>query len=98
MQTVTPKPLFALSLGDIIKGEPSATDDFTAQIEKHLGNRAPEDVRRLILTASGGPFRGWSREQIAEALSGNLCRCTGYLQIFESVEEAARRIREGEVG
>jgi carbon-monoxide dehydrogenase small subunit len=36
-----------------------------------------------------------SREQIAEALSGNLCRCTGYLQIFESVEEAARRIREG---
>ena len=38
-----------------------------------------------------------TREQIAEALSGNLCRCTGYLQIFESVEEAARRIREGEV-
>jgi len=38
-----------------------------------------------------------SREQIKEALSGNLCRCTGYLQILESVEEAARRIREGEV-
>jgi aerobic-type carbon monoxide dehydrogenase small subunit (CoxS/CutS family) len=32
-----------------------------------------------------------TREQIAEALSGNLCRCTGYLQIFEAVEEAARR-------
>ncbi len=31
-----------------------------------------------------------SREEIAEALSGNLCRCTGYQQIFESVEQAAR--------
>jgi len=30
-----------------------------------------------------------TREEIAEALSGNLCRCTGYLQIFEAVEEAA---------
>jgi len=30
-----------------------------------------------------------SRAEIAEALSGNLCRCTGYLQIFEAVEEAA---------
>ncbi len=31
-----------------------------------------------------------SRERITEAISGNLCRCTGYQQIFESVEEAAR--------
>jgi 1-deoxy-D-xylulose-5-phosphate reductoisomerase len=30
------------------------------------GGRA-EEVRRLILTASGGPFRGWSREQLAGA-------------------------------
>jgi len=36
-----------------------------------------------------------SRERIKEALSGNLCRCTGYLQIFEAVEEAARVLREG---
>jgi len=35
-----------------------------------------------------------SREQIREALSGNLCRCTGYLQIYESVEEAMLKIRE----
>ena len=32
------------------------------------------------------------REQIREALSGILCRCTGYQQIFESVEEAILRI------
>ena len=32
-----------------------------------------------------------SRERIREALSGNLCRCTGYLQIFEAVEAAANK-------
>jgi carbon-monoxide dehydrogenase small subunit len=35
-----------------------------------------------------------SRERIKEALSGNLCRCTGYQQIWESVEAAARAMRE----
>src|SRR5499427_4556992 len=32
-----------------------------------------------------------SRERIKEAISGNLCRCTGYQQIYESIEEGARR-------
>jgi len=34
-----------------------------------------------------------TREQIADALSGNLCRCTGYLQIFEAVEAAAKDLK-----
>ncbi|MDQ1409068.1 MAG: aerobic carbon-monoxide dehydrogenase small subunit [Acidobacteriaceae bacterium] len=29
--------------------------------------------------------------EIREGLSGNLCRCTGYMQIFEAVADAARR-------
>ena len=32
-----------------------------------------------------------SRDRIREALSGNLCRCTGYLQIIDAVEAAAAR-------
>jgi carbon-monoxide dehydrogenase small subunit len=31
-----------------------------------------------------------STDEIREGLSGNLCRCTGYAQIFEAVAEAAR--------
>lgn len=30
-------------------------------------------------------------EEVREGLAGNLCRCTGYLQIIEAVMEAARR-------
>jgi len=36
-----------------------------------------------------------SRAEIREALSGVLCRCTGYLQIFEAVEEAGRKLAAG---
>lgn len=32
-----------------------------------------------------------SPDQIREGLAGNLCRCTGYMRIFEAVAEAARR-------
>jgi aerobic-type carbon monoxide dehydrogenase small subunit (CoxS/CutS family) len=34
-----------------------------------------------------------TRDDIAEALSGQLCRCTGYLQIYDAVESAGRVLR-----
>lgn len=41
---------------------------------------------KALLDAEPNP----TRERICEALSGNLCRCTGYLQIVEAVEAAAK--------
>ena len=35
-------------------------------------------------------------EEIREAMSGNLCRCTGYQQIVDAIELAARRMAQGE--
>ena len=37
------------------------------------------------------------RDEIKEALSGNLCRCTGYIKIYEAVELAAARVRGDEM-
>jgi carbon-monoxide dehydrogenase small subunit len=34
-----------------------------------------------------------TRDEIKDALSGNLCRCTGYIKIYEAVELAAARLR-----
>ncbi len=44
---------------------------------------------KALLTDNPAP----SRETIKEALAGNLCRCTGYIKIYEAVELAAARMR-----
>jgi carbon-monoxide dehydrogenase small subunit len=34
-----------------------------------------------------------TREEIKQALSGNLCRCTGFMKIYDAVETAAEQLR-----
>jgi len=41
---------------------------------------------RALLDRNPNP----SEDEISEALVGNLCRCTGYIRIIESIKEAAR--------
>jgi carbon-monoxide dehydrogenase small subunit len=36
-----------------------------------------------------------TRDEIKKALAGNLCRCTGYKQIFEAIEAAAKELTKG---
>jgi len=36
-----------------------------------------------------------TEDEIREAIDGNICRCTGYEKIIESVEEAAKKMSSG---
>ena len=47
---------------------------------------------KALLDATARP----TRDEIAHAISGNLCRCTGYTAIYEAIEKAA--LREGGAG
>ena len=46
-------------------GQIVPVDSEHSTIAQCLRGGAPEEVRRLVLTASGGPFRGWSRDRLA---------------------------------
>ncbi|MBS1968305.1 MAG: (2Fe-2S)-binding protein, partial [Chloroflexi bacterium SZAS-1] len=35
-----------------------------------------------------------SEDEIRHAISGNLCRCTGYVKIVEAIQYAAAKLRE----
>ena len=48
-------------------GELVPVDSEHSAILQCIGGRPGEQVRRLVLTASGGPFREWSTERIAAA-------------------------------
>lgn len=50
-------------------------------------------VAHALLSGNPAP----SREQIVDAISGNLCRCTGYGQIVEAIELAAERLQAANI-
>ena len=39
-----------------------------------------------------------TRDEVAEALASNLCRCTGYTKIVDAIVEASERMAEKEAG
>jgi 1-deoxy-D-xylulose-5-phosphate reductoisomerase len=55
---------------DLIKGEPERllpVDSEHAALAQALRGERREDLKRVIITGSGGPFRGWTRGELAKA-------------------------------
>src|SRR6266516_4768053 len=55
---------------DLIKGEPERlvpVDSEHAALAQCMRGERREDLKRVIITGSGGPFRGWSRDDLAKA-------------------------------
>ena len=55
---------------DLIKGEPERllpVDSEHAALAQAMRGERREDLKRVILTGSGGPFRGWTRSELAKA-------------------------------
>jgi carbon-monoxide dehydrogenase small subunit len=48
---------------------------------------------KALLDSSADP----TRQEIRDAIAGNLCRCTGYAKMIDAIQEAARELR-GETG
>jgi len=46
------------------EGELVPVDSEHSAILQCLGGEDPDQIQRLVITASGGPFRGWSRERL----------------------------------
>jgi 1-deoxy-D-xylulose-5-phosphate reductoisomerase len=55
---------------DLVKGEPERllpVDSEHAALALALRHERREDLKRVVLTGSGGPFRGWTRAELAKA-------------------------------
>jgi 1-deoxy-D-xylulose-5-phosphate reductoisomerase len=55
---------------DLVKGEPDRlvpVDSEHAALAQCLRGERREDLRRVVITASGGPFRGWTSDDLSRA-------------------------------
>src|SRR4029078_13289882 len=55
---------------DLIKGEPERllpVDSEHAALAMALRGERRDDLKPVVLTGSGGPFRGWTRSELARA-------------------------------
>ncbi len=55
---------------DLVKGEPDRlvpVDSEHSALLQCIRGEHVEDLRRVVITASGGPFRGWTRDELARA-------------------------------
>ncbi len=77
---------------------PEELHPLQASFVEHLGFQCGYCTPGIILTVKEFLSRNSTptREEAREAISGNLCRCTGYSQIVDSVLSAAEAMRSSE--
>jgi aerobic carbon-monoxide dehydrogenase small subunit len=82
-----------LTLEEISKNPSELQREFAMSNAFQCGFCAPGIVLSAteLLEKNGQP----SREEIQEAIAGNLCRCTGYTPIIEAIEAVVRRTAQG---
>ena len=73
------------------RGPHPLQDEFDLYGAAQCGFCTPGILCSAASLLAGNPFP--TRDEIREALAGNLCRCTGYTKIYDAVEAAAARLR-----
>ncbi len=73
-------------------GDPTNLSPVQAAFDEHYAAQCGFCTSGFLMAShalieAGG---GTSREEVIEALSGHVCRCTGYVKIIEAVNAAAR--------
>ena len=85
---------------DVVTVEGLATAEGPHPLQQAFGERGAAQcgfcTPGVLMSAAGLLLENEAptRQEVKEALAGNLCRCTGYTKILEAVELAAERIRE----
>ncbi len=93
-------PVLEAENREVTTVEGLATADGPHPLQQAFGERGAAQcgfcTPGILMSAAGllARNREPTRDEIKEALAGNLCRCTGYTKILEAVELAAERIRE----
>lgn len=78
-------------------GTPARLHPLQQAFYDHFAAQCGYCTAGMILTAKALLDRNPqpTREEIVAALSGNLCRCTGYVPIIQAVQEAAQKLSVG---
>jgi carbon-monoxide dehydrogenase small subunit len=77
--------------GELHPVQQAFVDEFGLQ----CGYCTPGLIMRSVALLSENPEP--TREEMRHGLKGNLCRCTGYAKVYESIETAAERIADSPV-
>jgi len=77
-------------------GTPERPHPLQESFVKHGAIQCGFCTAGMIVSAKGllGENPHPTRGEIRRAISGNLCRCTGYTKIVDAIEEAAKKLRK----